>query len=65
VDVAAFGVVAATTIEFLQVSLEGDVPTVSLGALGNQRPAIARMFVGANGPSMTNVKKLVQRCGPN
>jgi hypothetical protein len=65
VDSAAFGVVAATTIRFLQMSLQGDVTTTGLAAVGNQRPSIARMFVGAPGPSMTNVKPLKESCGPN
>jgi hypothetical protein len=65
VDSAAFGVVAATTIRFLQMSLQGDVTTTGLAAVGNQRPSIARMFVGTPGPSMKNVKPLKESCGPN
>jgi len=65
VDLPAFGVVVATTDRFLQISLEGVTPAVSLGALGNQHPTVARMFMGAKGPSMKNVKRLPQQCGPN
>ena len=64
-DAAAYGVVSATTVRFLQISLEGVTPSSSLTALGNQRPTIARMYVGANGPSMKNVAPVKQSCGPN
>lgn len=65
VDAAAFGVVSATTIRFLQISLEGVTPSSSLRVLGNQRPAIARMYSGATGPSMKNAPKVREACGPN
>jgi hypothetical protein len=64
-DAAAYGVVSATTVRFLQISLEGVTPSISLVALGNQRPAVARMYVGANGPSMKNVAPVTESCGPN
>ena len=64
-DAAAYGVVSATTVRFLQISLEGVTPSSSLTALGNQRPAIARMYFGANGPSMKNVAPVKESCGPN
>ncbi|MCU1363190.1 MAG: hypothetical protein JWM55_1018 [Acidimicrobiaceae bacterium] len=65
VDVAAFGVVSATIIRFLRISLEGAAPSTSLGALGNQRPEIARMYSGVIGPSLHNVPKVREDCGPN
>lgn len=65
VDVSAFGVVVTTTVQFLRMSLKGVSPTASLLALGNQRPAIARMFLGAPGPSMKNVTPLKEFCSPN
>jgi len=64
-DAAAFAVVSMTTIRFLQVSLQGDAPTSSLLTLGNQRPTIARMYSGTNGPSMNNVAPVRESCGPN
>ncbi len=65
VDRSAFGVVTTTTIAFLRMSLEGLPPSISLVALGSQRPSIARMFVGAPGPSMKNVVPVSESCGPN
>jgi hypothetical protein len=65
VDAAAFGVVTSTTIGFLQMSLETVTPSISLVALGNLRPAIARMFIGAQGPSMKNVVPVREFCSPN
>ena len=64
-DAAAYGVVSATTVRFLQISLEGVTPSIGLVALGNQRPAVARMYFGANGPSMKNVAPVTESCGPN
>jgi hypothetical protein len=63
-DVSAFGVVAATTTRFLQMSLQSAAPSASLMALGNQRPAIARMFSGV-GPSSNNAPAVKEACGPN
>ncbi|HUZ41543.1 MAG TPA: hypothetical protein VMU68_09170 [Acidimicrobiales bacterium] len=65
VDTAAFAVVRTTTIRFLQISLQGVSPSSSLVALGNQRPATARMYSGAKGPSMKNVAPVKESCGPN
>jgi predicted dienelactone hydrolase len=64
-DAAAFDVVSATTVRFLQISLEGVSPPTSLLALGNQRPAVARMYVGAHGPSTDDVVHVSESCGPN
>ena len=64
-DAAAFDVVRTTTVRFLQMSLQGITSSISLGALGNQRPAVARMYFSANGPSMINVAPVSEMCGPN
>ncbi len=64
-DAAAYGVVSATTVRFLQISLGGAAPASNLTTLGNQRPTIARMYVGANGPLMKNVAPVKESCGPN
>jgi hypothetical protein len=64
-DAAAFGVVRATTIRFLEISLQGVRPSNTLVTIGDQRPAIARMYVGASGPSMKNVAPVAESCGPN
>ena len=65
VDRAAFGVVTTTTIAFLRMSLDGVSPSNSLVVLGSRRPAIARMFFGARGPSMRNLVPVSASCGPN
>jgi len=64
-DAAAFDVVRTTTVRFLQMSLQGFTSPISLGALGNQRPAVARMYFGAQGPSMNDGVHVSERCGPN
>jgi len=64
-DAAAFDVVRTTTVRFLQMSLQGITSSISLGALGNQRPAVARMYFSGNGPSMNNVAPVSEICGPN
>jgi hypothetical protein len=65
VDASAFQVVASTSVRFLQMALEIVTPSISLMALGNRRPAIARMFSGAPGPSMKDVAPVREFCGPN
>jgi poly(3-hydroxybutyrate) depolymerase len=64
-DPSAFGTVATTTVQFLQISLERATPTISLLALGNERPTIARMFFGEQGSLMNNVTPVKEVCGPN
>jgi hypothetical protein len=64
-DAAAFAVVRAATIRFLRFSLQGVSNSNSLVTLGNQRPSIARMYVGAPGPSMKNLAPVKESCGPN
>jgi hypothetical protein len=64
VDGSAFGVVAATTTRFLQVSLQSAAPSASLMALGNHRPLIARMFLGI-AVSPKSAPPVIERCGPN
>ncbi len=64
VDRAAFNVASATTIRFLQLSLEGVISPPGLQALGNHRPAIARMYSGLTGPS-PNAPVVPEKCGPN
>ena len=65
VDASAFRAVAATSIRFLQMSLQGATPTPNLLAYGNQQPAVARMFSGGPGPTLQNAPKLAQSCGLN
>jgi hypothetical protein len=65
VDRPAFGVVATTSIAFLRMSLEGVSPSLGLVALGSQRPSIARMYVGAPGPSMKHFVPVSESCSPN
>jgi pimeloyl-ACP methyl ester carboxylesterase len=65
VDKSAFSVASSTTLRFLQMSLEDVSPSPSLLALGNQRPAIARMYSGVNGPAPENAPKVKENCGPN
>jgi hypothetical protein len=64
-DTPAFGVAAAVTIRFLQWSLQGDVSPNNLVVVGDERPAIARMFVGADGPSLKHVAPVKEICGLN
>jgi len=64
-DAAAFGVAAAVTIRFLQWSLQGDLSSNNLAVVGDERPAIARMFVGANGPSLKHLAPVKESCGRN
>ena len=64
-DAPAFGVATAVTIRFLQWSLQGDVSPNNLVVVGDERPAIARMFVGANGPSLKHVAPVKEFCGRN
>lgn len=62
-DASAFRVVVATSIRFLQMSLQGVTPSTSLFAYGNQQPSIARMYSNGLGPTLKNAPKLVQSCG--
>jgi len=64
-DLSAFRAVAATSIRFLQMSLQGALESPSLVAYGSQQPSIARMFSGGQGPSLLNAPKLVPNCGLN
>jgi hypothetical protein len=64
VDVPAFGVAAATTTRFLQMSLQSAVTSASFVALGDQRPAIARIFAGV-GISPKIAPPVSGHCGPN
>jgi len=65
VDVPAFNVVSATTISFLQMSLQDATPTTSLLTLGNQRPEIARIYSGVVGPPLANAPRVKESCSPN
>jgi hypothetical protein len=64
-DAPAFGVAAEVTIRFLQWSLQGTGTSNGLVVVGDGRPTIARMFVGANGPSLKHVAPVEESCGPN
>jgi hypothetical protein len=65
VDASAFAVVAATTVQFLQMALDGSTPAISLLTVGNQRPSVARMFFGEQASLMRNVRPVKESCGPN
>jgi hypothetical protein len=64
VDVPAFGVVVAATVRFLQMSLQNAALSGSLLAVGNRRPAIARMY-DSTGLSPTDPPVVKEKCGPN
>jgi hypothetical protein len=64
-DPAAFGVAAALTTSFLQWSLQGLGSSGGLVNVGDGRPGVARMFVGADGPSLLHVAPVRESCGPN
>lgn len=64
-DASAFKVVAKTSIQFLQLSLQGTTPSTSLLALGNEQPSIARMYSSRPGPTLNDAPRLVESCGPN
>jgi hypothetical protein len=64
-DQLAFRAVAATSIRFLQMSLQGVTSSTSLFAYGNEQPSIGRMYSSGLGPSLNNAPKLIVSCGPN
>jgi predicted dienelactone hydrolase len=64
-DVSAFNVVAATSIRFLQMSLQAQTPSVSLLAYGNEHPSVARMYSGALGRAVKVAPRIPESCGPN
>jgi len=64
-DAPAFGVASAVTVRFLQWSLQGLGSSKELVNVSDQRPAIARMFVGANGPSLRHLAPVKEFCSPN
>ena len=63
-DAPAFKAVVATSIRFLQISLQGATPSTSLLDFGNEGPSIARMFRSQPGPGLRTTSNLVQNCGP-
>ena len=65
VDKSAFLVASRTTIRFLQIALEGPSSSSSLWTLGNLRPSIARIYEGNDGPSVNDLPKVEEHCGPN
>jgi len=64
-DVPAFTVVAAISTRFFRISLQGVVFTTSLFTYGNQHLAVARIFSGGRGPTLSNQPNLPENCGPN
>jgi len=64
-DAAAFKLVVAVSVPFLQMSLEGEVLVPTLATLGSQEPSVGQTFAGALSPSLTNAPRLEERCGPN
>ena len=64
-DASAFRVVAATSIRFLQMSLQAQTPSVSLLAYGNEHPSVARMYSGGLGQSLEHEPTFAASCGPN
>jgi len=64
-DTSAFNVVVASSIRFLQISLDGmSFPTRYL-AFANEWPSIARMYVGGLGGAKFNPPRLAENCGLN
>lgn len=51
-DLPAFKVVTATTVRFLQTTLEGATPATDLYSYGNSNPPVARIFHGGYGPAI-------------
>ena len=64
-DAAAFKLVVAVSVPFLQMSLEGEVLVPTLATLGSQEPSVGQTFAGALSPSLANAPRLEERCGPN
>jgi dienelactone hydrolase len=62
-DKAAFRIVVATSVRFLEASLHVAQPSRSLVAYGNQYPSVARMYDDQEGPSLKNVPVLDRECG--
>ncbi len=63
VDAAAFRVVSATTVEFLQAALTPPSPGLNLTAYANQDPSVARMFQSNPGPPMPPTLATPRSCG--
>jgi predicted dienelactone hydrolase len=64
-DAPAFRVVAATSIQFLHMSLQSQTSAVSLLTYGNEHPSVARMYGGALGRALENAPKVPESCGPD
>ena len=64
-DNAAFKLVAATTISFLQVSFGMSNELTSLRTVASDVPSVGRLFSGSPGPSLDGVPTLKESCGPN
>lgn len=64
-DHAAFLVVSATSVLFLQNALESPASPNDLTAYANQEPSVATMFHANPGPPLPTTKTTPLRCGPN
>jgi dienelactone hydrolase len=65
VDAAAFKVVIAVTIPFLQSALEGESLATPLTTLGSEDPSVGQTFTGTLGSSLVNAPQLREHCGLN
>ena len=65
VDTAAFKVVIAVTIPFLQSALEGESLATPLTPLGSEDPSVGQTFTGTLGSSLVNAPQLREHCGLN
>ncbi|HVB71292.1 MAG TPA: hypothetical protein VND83_07315 [Acidimicrobiales bacterium] len=64
-DASAFKVVVATSVRFLQISLEGMRFSTRFLAFANEQPTIARTYVGGLGRTLVSPPRLPENCGPN
>jgi pimeloyl-ACP methyl ester carboxylesterase len=64
-DLPAFRVVVATSISFLQLSLDDSTTSSTLLVDGNQHPSVARLYGAGHGPSLEHAPRIAESCGPN
>jgi len=64
-DRPAFALVVATTVSFLSMSLEDSTTAATLTSIGDEKPTVATMLSGSDGPSLTDAPHVKESCGPN
>jgi hypothetical protein len=64
-DPSAFRVVAATSVRFFQITLQGLAFPTNFLAYGNESASIARMYVNGLGTAIDNPPRLAEYCGMN